>query len=165
MSKSGDLIHSVHRGTVLSWASAEAGGNGSTYKEELVEFFPHGLADVLLHQWEHLHKVLRQRVGGVAGPCGYLQIDCQCPAVCHMPHPSPHTSSVRLASLWLLLWSVLPMADIRPWTTCRRSSSSAKFKSWRARILVSGEKDRNNCGDIGREKSLSPAENQEFQQR
>lgn len=57
-----------------SWASAEAGGNGSTYKEELVEFFPHGLADMFLHQWEHLHKVLRQRVGGVAGECGYLQI-------------------------------------------------------------------------------------------
>lgn len=73
MSKSGDLIHAVHRDTVLSWASAEAGGNGSTYKEELVEFFPHGLADMFLHQWEHLHKVLRQRVGGVAGQCGYLQ--------------------------------------------------------------------------------------------
>lgn len=66
----------MHRGTVLSQASAEAGGDRSTtYKEELVEFFPHGLADLLLHQWEHLHEVLRQKgVGcGVAGQCGYLQ--------------------------------------------------------------------------------------------
>lgn len=73
MSKSGDKIHSVHRGTVLFWAFAEAGGNGSTYKEELVEFVPHGLADLFLHQWEHLHKVLWQRVGGVTGQCGHLQ--------------------------------------------------------------------------------------------
>lgn len=67
------MIDAVHRDTVLSWASVEDGGNGSTYKEELVEFFPHGLADVFLHQWEHLHKVLRQRVGGVAGQCRDLQ--------------------------------------------------------------------------------------------
>lgn len=56
------MIDAVHRDTVLSWASVEDDGNGSTYKEELVEFFPHGLADLFLHQWEHLHKVLWQRV-------------------------------------------------------------------------------------------------------
>lgn len=51
-------------------ATAEVGGGANTYKEELVEFLSHGLADMLLHQWEQLHKVLRQKVGSVARQCG-----------------------------------------------------------------------------------------------
>lgn len=65
----------VQGAVILSWASAEAAANGSTYEEELVEFFPHGVSDVFLHQREHLHEVLWRGWGWGGGRTVWVSAD------------------------------------------------------------------------------------------
>lgn len=112
-----------------------AGRDGGTYEEELVEFLPHGLAHVLLHDRERLHEVLRSGVGGGRRDCRAA------PGRAAPRRPAGAaalTCSVRLACRWLLLWSVLPMALSRLCTTRRCSISWARLVLLRARTLGRG---------------------------
>lgn len=121
---------------VGGWAGVplRSGQDGSAYEEELVEFLPHGLAHVLLHHWERLHEELRPE-GGRGGVTATATVTASARTSARSPHRRGLTSSVRLASLWLLLWSVLPMAAIRLCTTRMCSISSAALMSLRARTL------------------------------